>query len=203
MTSEGCLERHNATLIRLLNTTVESVVQVGSIIGVAVAVGNDTRVYASTVAVPDLEENFWYRLAGVDVNDLDVEGEFNALLTIRNVLPDELALHPVGALSHLGTEDAAVVAREEGAGVRVDSDVGQVAVMVTVEDTVDIASAEVGLVNANRPLGSGLLYLGRTALMHGDIVTALLQRICAVIERTLVSVQVRSAFGSVLCVLLR
>lgn len=196
---------------------MESLVQIRGVVRVAVAVCHDARVYAGAVAVPDLEESFWHRLACVDVDDLDVEGQGNTLFIISDVFADKLALNPVWALSHFGAEHAAVVAREEHTWVRIDGDAGQVAVMVGGEHAVEIAGAEVWLfcrsvstlpagdgselTRADRPLRSCLLDLSCAALMHRDVIATLLESVRAVVERPPVGIQICSAFGSVLCML--
>lgn len=74
MTRDKSVERNNTRLIRLLHTTQEGSIQVGRIIGVTIAAGDDTGVDTSRVAVPDLDVCLWDRLASVDIDDLDVQG---------------------------------------------------------------------------------------------------------------------------------
>jgi hypothetical protein len=146
MPREKCLECHNAIVIRLLNSSMERLVQVAGIVRIAVAVCNDTRVHARAVAVPDLEEGCGDRFACIHIDDLDVECQRYALLVIGDISTDKFALNPVGALSHLGTEDATIVAGEEKARVRIYSNAGKVAVVIGVDDAVEITSTEIRLV---------------------------------------------------------
>jgi hypothetical protein len=212
------LEGHNAVFIRLLDAAQEGVVQVGAVVGVAIAVRNNTRINSSAVAMPNLEEGFRHRLAGVDVDDLYVQRKRYTFLTLGHVLANKLSLDPIRTLSHLGGEDAAVVARKEGAGVRVDGDASQVALVIGGEDAVDITGTDVGLLywivslilanstclrtSVDGPFGSRLLDLSRAALMHCNIVTTLLERACTIRKRALVRVQVCSTLGNFLRMLL-
>lgn len=143
MTGEQRLECHHTVLVRLLDTAVESVVQVGSIIGVAIAIGNHAGVHTSAVAVPDLKESFRYWLTGIDINYLDVKRERNTFLIFSDVLTNKLALHPVRTLSSLGSQDAAVIAGEEDRRIRIDGDAGQVGLVVGGQNAFKIAGAEV------------------------------------------------------------
>jgi hypothetical protein len=145
MTREKSLKGYDTIRIRLLDSTMESVVQVAGVIDVSIAVGNNARVHTRAVAVPDLEESFRHRLARVHIDDLNVERKRYTRLILGDVLADELALDPVGTLSRLGTQNAAVVAGEENAWVRVDGDASEVGLMIGSEDAVKVAGTEIGL----------------------------------------------------------
>jgi hypothetical protein len=126
VTRECGVELYDTVLISLGNATEEGLVEVGLIAGVAIAAGNNARVDTSRVAVPELEVDLRNGLAGVDVDDLDVKVQRHSLLVLGNVAADQLALDPVRALSNLRSEDAGVVASEEGGGVSVSGDTGEV-----------------------------------------------------------------------------
>ena len=143
MAWEEGLESNNTVIIALLNTTKESVVQVRGIIAVAVAVGHDTRVNTGGVAVPDLEECLGHRLAGIDVDDLDVERERHTLAVFSDIFPDKLALNPVRTLCDLGSQDTGVVASEEDGRIRVDGDTSQVGLVGRGKNSVEVTNAEV------------------------------------------------------------
>jgi hypothetical protein len=197
---------------------VESLIQIRGVVRVTVAICHDARVYTGAVAVPDFKEGFRHWFARVDVDNLDVEGQGNALLVISDVFADKLALNPVWALSHFWAEHAAVVARENHTWVRIDSDASQVAVMVGGEHAVEVAGAKVWLLcrsvstlqaadgaehtRADNPLRSRLFNLSCAALMHRDVIATLLQSVCAVVERSLVGIQICSAFSNLLSMFL-
>lgn len=124
MSRECGIERYNAVLIGLLETTVKSVVDIRCIVRVAVAACYDATINTGTVAVPDLEESFRYGFARVDIDELDIERQRHTLLAVRDVLANKLALNPVRSLGGLRTENAAVVAREKSVGRRVGGDAG-------------------------------------------------------------------------------
>ena len=93
--------------------------------------------------MPDLEEGLGNRVARVDVDDLDVERQRDTLSILGDVLAEKLALHPVRALSRLGSQDAGVVASEEDGRIGVDSDACQVGLVRCREDAVEVTGAEI------------------------------------------------------------
>lgn len=143
VTGEDGVECCDTVGVCLLETTEESLVDVGKIAGVTVATGNDTRVYTGRVAMPPLEEDFRNRLAGVDVDDLNVDGHRNTLLILGNVLADILAGNVVRALGNFGSKDAGSVVGEENRWVGVDSDVSEVGLVVSGQDGVEITGPEI------------------------------------------------------------
>lgn len=145
VTWERGIEGDNTVLIGLLKTTKESLVDVRCIVQVTVTACYDAAVHAGAVAVPDLEESFWYGFARVHIDELDVECQGHTLLPIGDILADKLALDPVRSLGGLGTEHTAVVAREEGVRRRVGSDAGKIAVVVDVDHVVEVPGFEEGL----------------------------------------------------------
>lgn len=62
---------------------------------------------------PDLGVGAHDRFAGVDVEDLQVEGQSYTLLVFGHIFTDVFAGDPVWALCHLGGEDARGIAGEE------------------------------------------------------------------------------------------
>lgn len=119
VTREHGFELSNAISVGLLNTTEESVVDVGLIRGVTVTGGNNPGVDTGGVAVPHLEVNIGYRLASVDIDDLVVNDSVDALLLLKDLAADVLATDVVRTLSDLGGQDAGVVATEEGSSISV------------------------------------------------------------------------------------
>lgn len=89
---EERFERCRAVGVGLLHAAEEGGVDVGRVT-VAVAAGHDARVDAGRVAVPDLHVHVGDGLAGVDVEDLDVQGEIDAGLGLGHVLADVLSGH--------------------------------------------------------------------------------------------------------------
>lgn len=172
---------------------MERLIDVAGIVGIAVAVCNDARVHTRAVAVPDLEECLRHWLTSVHVDYLDVERQRNTLLALGDVLSKQLALYPVGTLCSLRTQDAAVVAREQDRWDGVDCDTSQVGGVVLVQRIFEVAGLKVWLfcmecqcmasleqasaqclTSADGPLGSRLLDLCSTTLMHQSVVPALL-----------------------------
>lgn len=93
VTGEDGLELSNTIRVGLLNASKPSLVNVGLIRAIAIAVGNDTRVYASGVAVPHLQVDIGDRVAGFDVNNLVVEDDVETLLIFNDVLTNVFAGH--------------------------------------------------------------------------------------------------------------
>lgn len=218
---EQSVELYDTTLVSLADTAKEGVVEVGLITAIAIAVGNDTRVDTGGVAVPQLEVDRGDRLAGVDVDDLDVKVQRNTLLLLGYVFTNELALDPVRALCDLRSEDARVVARKKSGGVGVGRDTSQVGSVRGGQDSVQVTGSEVVLLcrtsqsstsysdlNLGHTLTDGalsthLLNFEATAVSHGKVVTACLQGIGTVSERALVSAQVRRTLSDLTSMLLR
>lgn len=149
--NEG-VECDNADIIRRLHTTHEGCVEVGGVIGVAVAASADTGVHTSRVARPDLEVRLRDGLTGVNIDDLYVQGHWYALLTLGDVLSDKFAGNPVWTLGCLGCQYARVVARKEDGGIDIWGDASQVALVIGVEDSLSVASAKERLVYSSHQL---------------------------------------------------
>lgn len=145
VTGEGCVKLHNPALVGLVDTTEEGIVKVGSVRAVTIAAGRDARVDTGGVAVPQLDVDRGNRLAGVDINDLDVEVQRYTFLILGNVLTDQLALDPIGSLSYIWRKDAGVVAGEEDGGIGISGDPSQVGGVGGAKDSVKIASAKIVL----------------------------------------------------------
>jgi hypothetical protein len=112
MSRENSLEHNDTLLVALLDTTEPRCVKVRRISAVSIAVRHNAGVYTNGVTVPELKESLRYRLTGIDIDDLDVEREWNTCLSLSHILAHELALDPVRSLGRLGSEDAGVVASE-------------------------------------------------------------------------------------------
>jgi len=93
VTREDRLELSNTIRVGLLDASKPSLVNVGLIRAIAIAVGNDTRVHASGVAVPHLEVNVGDWIAGFDVDDLVIEDNVETLLIFNDVLTNVFAGH--------------------------------------------------------------------------------------------------------------
>lgn len=146
VTGEQGLESDDTVIVGLLNTTEGSVVDVAQIGSVTVSAGNDATVDTSGVAVPHLRVSLRDGLAGVDIDDLDVERQRNTGLALDNVLTNELARHPVRAFGRLGSEDAASISSEQESRVSSLRSDGEVGVVVGGENVLERASLEQGLV---------------------------------------------------------
>lgn len=91
MTGEKGIERCHSLVIGGLSTTEESLVKHSHVLGVAVSTGRGTRVNASGVCVEDLEVGAHDRLAGVDVQNLEVVVDRDTGLVVNQVLTNILA----------------------------------------------------------------------------------------------------------------
>lgn len=117
-------ESGNAVRIGFCDPAKEGRVDVARVGRVAVATGDNARVYASGIAVPVVYVDIWDRLAGVDIDDLDVDGQRHTLLVLGDVFADILALDVVRTLGNLGYKDARAIAEEVLLGdIHVDASV--------------------------------------------------------------------------------
>lgn len=91
MAREQCVELNRTISVGLGNATKESVVQVGGVIGIAVARFLNSRVDTGRVGVPNISPNSSQWLTGVDIDELEVRGNRNTLLAIDQVGTNILA----------------------------------------------------------------------------------------------------------------
>jgi hypothetical protein len=143
---EQSLESNHAVIVSQLNTTKHSVVDVGQVTLVAVPASDNATIDTRGIAVPDLGVGLRNHLAGVHVDDLNVERQRDTGLVLDNILADELACYPVRSLGRLRSQRAAGIACKQGGWVgslRSDREVG---VMVGVQDVFERASLEQRLV---------------------------------------------------------
>lgn len=87
---EEGLKLRNTILVGLLDTTAKGVVDVSLVVDVSVTLVVHTSIDTSGVAVPDIEIQLGYRLAGLNVDDLVVENEVNTLLVLLEVATNGL-----------------------------------------------------------------------------------------------------------------
>lgn len=99
--------------IGLHDSTQECCVQVGQIIRVAIAGSRDAGVDACGIAVPKVHVDSRNGLASASVDELDVKVERNALLAIRNIAANELAIDVVRALGDFRLQDARRIVLEQ------------------------------------------------------------------------------------------
>lgn len=142
MAGNNRLESGNALGIGSSDTAEESRVDIDAVRAVTVSRGDNTGVNAGGVAVPEVDVDVWNRLAGVDVDDLDVHGHGHTLLSLGNVLTDEFTGDVVGSLSDFWDENAAAVAFEEVGFGHIHVDAAVVGQMGGVEDGVKVAGVE-------------------------------------------------------------
>lgn len=69
------VESQNAVGVAVLDPAESSLVDVGRVGRVSVTAGNNAAVYTSAVAVPHLKQHIRKRFTGIDVDDLDIEGQ--------------------------------------------------------------------------------------------------------------------------------
>ena len=90
MTGEECLKLSNTIFIGLLDTTTKGLIDVGQVVRVSVARVINTSIDTSSVAVPNIKIEFWYRITGLNVDDLVVENKVNTLLVFLEVATNVL-----------------------------------------------------------------------------------------------------------------
>lgn len=119
VTGEQGVEGHHTVLIGLLYTTEEGAVVVGQVVGVTVAISHQAGVDTGGVAAPDLGVDASEGLAGLDVNELLLDGDRNTLLVLTDVAADVLAGDPVGSGFTLsaGSEEADLLVVVEDLGL--------------------------------------------------------------------------------------
>lgn len=117
------LELDHTVDVGLLEAAEEGLVEVGGVVGVAVAGGYDAGVDACGVAVPGVDVNGRDGLAGRGVDELDVEVEGNTGLVLRHVCANQLAVDVVWALSDLWLENAGGIIGEEKGLVVANGDI--------------------------------------------------------------------------------
>jgi hypothetical protein len=173
MAREQSLELGNAVRVGLLDTTQEGFVQVCGVIAVAVHVALDSRVDASGVAVPYVPVQVLDWLAGVDVDELAVDNDWDTSLAIAYVVADQLALYPEGSDFSLRGEDAGGVLGEEVCLWGVGSDL-QGGVVRGVHDLVCIAGEDSSLLVGVEE--------GSTAGFGARVDPPTLQVVCTLVE---------------------
>lgn len=89
MAREDGSELSYAVIFRRLKTSQEGLVNVASIGAVSVSAGNDAGVNTSGVAVPEVNHGVDNWLAGIHVDDLDVQNKFDTFLVFDDVAADE------------------------------------------------------------------------------------------------------------------
>jgi hypothetical protein len=142
---EGGFEGCHAVGVCLLDAAEEGRVEVGFVVGVAVAVCYDAGVDAGAVAVPDLDVDVRDGLAGVDVDDLVVEGDVDAGFVVGDVLSDEFA-------SNIWTSQFDSSAKE---------------VALTVRTLGDLRSQDAGSIATEQLRSIGVLGVSRVRLVVG------------------------------------
>lgn len=91
MTSKERVERGDAIVVGGLGAAQESLLQNSGVCRVAVAGVGGARVDAGGVGVEDLKVSTHNRLAGVDVQNLEVVVDGNTLLVIDEILANVLS----------------------------------------------------------------------------------------------------------------
>lgn len=114
VTREGGFELDDTVDVGLLQSAVEGVVEVGSVVGVSVSAGGNARVDASAVAVPGIDVDGGCRGAGGGVDELDIDEERDTGLVLGHVRANQLAIDVVGTLGDFWLQDTAGVVGEEG-----------------------------------------------------------------------------------------
>jgi len=180
---EDRFELRNTIGVGLLDTTEESLVEVGRIVAVTVHVALHTGVLASGVAAPDIPVQILDGLTGFNVHELAVHNERDTRLAVADVRADELTLHPEWSDLALWGEDADGVLGEElrlgGVGGHL-----QRGVVGGVDDMVRITDKK-------RPLAVGLGDGGAACSSAGvdastlEVVGALAQTALSIVQESL------------------
>lgn len=105
MAREQCIELNHAVGIGLGDAAEECIVQVGSVIVIAIALRLNACVDTSCIRVPDICPDSGQRLAGRYVDELDVRGDRNTLLVVNQVGAHVLAKDVERSHLSLGVED--------------------------------------------------------------------------------------------------
>ena len=189
--------------ISLNDTAKESCVQVGQIIRVAIARSCDAGVDTRGITVPEIHVDRRNRLASAGVDELDVKVERNALLAIRDVAANQLAIDVVGTLSDFRLQNAGRVIRKEQCLIIAIRDarsrlVGEIVgrkvaahkraietalgasllahLLATSKSSLEVASAlELGSARADR-VGTSLHELGALSCFFSQVVARMRQR---------------------------
>ena len=128
VTGEQSLELGHAVRVRFLNAAQERLVEVRGVVAIAVHRALNARVHTGGVAVPHIPVQILDWLAGVDVDELAVEDEWDSGLAIAHVGSDELSFHPERTDFSLWSENASWVLIEQCClgGVGSDMKIGMV-----------------------------------------------------------------------------
>ena len=112
---------------------------------VTIAIGDDTGIDASGVAVPELQVYLGHRFARVDVDDLVFDHGVDALLVLADVAADLFARDVVGTLSEVRGQKARTVGSEQYGGVGRGRVAKSRLIVVSREDAVEVLLVEVSL----------------------------------------------------------
>lgn len=105
VTGEGCIELQDAVFVAELNTTKHCVVNIACIGRITIAASNHAAVHTSAVTVPKLKCYLRDWLAGLGVNDLDIESQWYARIAVSDVLADVFARYPWRLRQILGWQE--------------------------------------------------------------------------------------------------
>lgn len=94
MAGEGRIKLQDSILVGKLNATEHGIVNVCCVGLISVSASDNAAVNTSGVAMPGLKRDFADRIAGVDINELNVECQRNARVTVSDVFTDILTRDP-------------------------------------------------------------------------------------------------------------
>ncbi|KAL3435220.1 hypothetical protein BDV09DRAFT_168027 [Aspergillus tetrazonus] len=123
MAWEDRFELHDTIGAAGLDATQEGRIGVALVVGVAIAVGNDTGVDTSGIAVLDIGIDVLQRLTSVDIDQLQVQEQWHTLLVFGDVAADEFTGDIVWPLGNLRLHDASPAVCKQDAGARREGDV--------------------------------------------------------------------------------
>ena len=87
---------HDTLVVTRIDATAESVVPVAGISNVSIALGDNAGVDAGGVCLPEVDVESGNGLAGVHVNDLEVDIKGNTLLIFNDVVTDQFSIDVYG-----------------------------------------------------------------------------------------------------------
>lgn len=99
--------------VGLHDSAQECCVQVGQVVRVTIARCCDAGVDTSRIAMPEVHVDRRNRLASAGIDELDVKVERNALLTVRDVAANQLAIDIVGTLGDFRLQNACRIVLEQ------------------------------------------------------------------------------------------
>lgn len=136
MARNNHIEGGNTLRVGLDDTTEKGCVDVASNRGISITARDDARVDTSSIAAPQVDVNVGDWIAGVGVDDLNIESQRNTVLGFSDVATDIFALDVVGSLFTFGRKDTGSAVFEQVVLGNIEVDAAVVRSVRGVQDTV-------------------------------------------------------------------